>query len=157
VNHPVKSLSAYLDGEIAAPERALLEAHLAGCASCRAERDRLSRALALIAELPPAPAPSETFEPRFYARLAAEKAKRRPFLERLRWRFLAPGLAGLAASAAVALLAVRHEAHRRSEEAFLAQHLDLFESYQAVASVDAVESPEDVEVVAHLDELGVRP
>jgi len=156
VNHPVKSLSAYLDGEIPAPERALLEAHLAGCASCRAERDRLSRALALIAELPPAPAPSASFEQRFYARLAAEKGKRTPFLERLRWRFVAPGLAGLAASAAVALLAVRHESQRR-EEAFLAQHLDLFESYEAVASVDAVESPEDVDVVAHLDELGVRP
>jgi hypothetical protein len=46
--------------------------------------------------------------------------------------------------------------HRR-DQAFLASHLDLFESYEVVASVDAVETPEDVDVVAHLDELEGRP
>jgi anti-sigma factor RsiW len=150
VRHPVNDLTAYLDGALSPAERAGVEAHLARCAACRAERDRLAGALALLSRLPPAPAPSPTFEQRFFARLAAEKAEareRRGFLDRIAWRWLAPGLAGVAA---VALYAgVQHG----RDEAFLAEHLDLFESYEAVASVGAVDSPDDVQVVAHLDEL----
>jgi hypothetical protein len=32
-------------------------------------------------------------------------------------------------------------------------HLDLFESYEEVASLDAIDGPEDVQLVAHLHEL----
>jgi hypothetical protein len=35
----------------------------------------------------------------------------------------------------------------------MARHLDLLENYVAIASLDVVETPEDLEVVAHLDEL----
>jgi len=154
VSHPTNELTAYLDGALAPAGRAEVEAHLARCAACRAERDRLAGALALLSRLPPAPPPSLTFEQRFYARLAAERAEaraRRGFLDRIAWRWLAPGLAGVAATAAVVLSVGVHRS--RPDETFFAQHLDLFESYEAVASVGAVDSPDDVQVVAHLDEL----
>ena len=41
----------------------------------------------------------------------------------------------------------------RVDETFLASHLDLFESYEEVASLDAIDRPEDVQVIAHLNEL----
>jgi len=51
------SLHAYLDGELTAAERAGLEAHLAGCATCRArlaeERDLVERARGLLAGAAP--------------------------------------------------------------------------------------------------------
>jgi anti-sigma factor RsiW len=153
VTHPLTSLSAYLDGELSLEDRGLVEAHLGECGACRAERDRLAGALKLLARLPPPPDLSPAFEQRFYARLAAERAPRRAgFFERFGWRLLAPGLAGVAASAALVFVVVHRKAS--SDDAFLAEHVELFESYEAVASVGAVDSPEDVEVVSHLDELG---
>ena len=161
MSHPVSSLTAYVDGALEPAERAEVESHLAQCATCRTERDRLAGAIALLARLPPAPAPSATFEQRFYARLAAQKEearKRRGFLDRIAWRWLAPGLAGVAATVGVVLYT---GAQRRTleevEDAFLAEHIELFESYEAVASMGAVESAEDVQVVAHLDDLGAKP
>ncbi len=157
MSHPVLSLTAYVDGALEPAERAAVEAHLAQCSTCRAERERLAVAIALLARLPPAPASSPTFEQRFYARLAEQNAarrERRGFLDRVAWRWLAPGLAGVAATVGVVLYT---GAQRRADEAFLAEHIELFESYEAVASVGAVESAEDVQVVAHLDGLGVKP
>jgi hypothetical protein len=51
---------------------------------------------------------------------------------------------------------VRQDRQRADLE--MASHLDLLENYVAVASLDVVETPEDLDVVAHLDELrGSRP
>ena len=51
------TIHAYLDGELAAGERAGLEAHLAGCAACRTrlaeERDLVERAQGLLARTAP--------------------------------------------------------------------------------------------------------
>jgi len=153
LNHPVSQLTAYLDDALSAAERAEVEAHLEACPECRAERDRLSAAIAALSRLPPAPAPLSGFEQRFYARLAREKAalrERRSPLDRFAWRWLVPTLAGALATAAVI---VYTGGQRRDHEAFLAEHLELFQSYELVASVGAVDSPDDVEVVVHLDEL----
>jgi hypothetical protein len=49
--------SALLDGELPAPERALVEAHLAGCAECSAELARLARMLGMLHALPAERAP----------------------------------------------------------------------------------------------------
>ncbi len=154
MTHPTAELTAYLDGVLAPGERAEIEAHLEACPACQAERDRLASAIGLLSRLPRAEA-SPTFEQRFYARLATERAarvERRGFLERIAWRWLGPGLAGAAAAAAVVL----YVGAERRDERFLAEHLDLFENYEAVASVGTVERPEDVAVVAHLDELILR-
>jgi anti-sigma factor RsiW len=50
-------LSEYVDGELAGPERAALEAHLATCAGCRTTLDELRRVVAraqALDDLPPA-------------------------------------------------------------------------------------------------------
>jgi anti-sigma factor RsiW len=150
MSHPRSDLTAYLDGALDAERRAQLERHLDGCAACRAERDRLAWASVAIGALPAPPPPSPQFEARFYARLAAaEQPARRPWPTAVRWRYLVP----LGAAAAFTVLfGVLWTSHGR-RQAELAAQLELLENYELVASVGAVDSPEDVAVVAHLDEL----
>lgn len=152
MKHLAQELTAFLDGALAPAERSQVEAHLAACASCRAEHDRLARAVALFGRLPSAPAPGPAFEARFHARLAAHRAApRRPrLLDLLAWRRFAPGLAGAAVAATVLVYA---GARHRAEERSMAEHLDLLESYEVVASVGVVEGADDIQVVAHLDQL----
>jgi anti-sigma factor RsiW len=55
--HPDDVLSAYLDDELAPAARHEVEAHLAGCAGCRAELDDVAAARRAIRVLPVHPAP----------------------------------------------------------------------------------------------------
>jgi anti-sigma factor RsiW len=150
--HVGDDLTALLDGALPVDRRAEVEGHLAGCPACRGERDRIAGALSALAALPPPAPPAPGFEQRFYARLAREAPRRAALLDR--WlahpvRWLLP-TAGLAAALVVAV-SIRHADDRADLE--VARHLDLLESYVEVASLGAVETPEDVDVVAHLDEL----
>ena len=52
-------LSAALDGELAPAETASLEAHLAACSACAAERERLGAVRAAFRALPPAVPPRD--------------------------------------------------------------------------------------------------
>jgi anti-sigma factor RsiW len=154
--HVVEDLTALTDGALAPDRRAAVEAHLAGCPACRERRAALAAALAVLAAAPRPPEPLPGFEQRFYARLARERGARRGWLERLaarprRWLVPAGGLAAAAVAIAVGALQVRED---RME---MARHLDLLEDYLAIASLDAVESAEDVEVVLQLDRLEGRP
>ncbi len=156
-DHVGDDLTALLDGALPAERRATVEAHLGSCEACRGERDRIARALATLAALPPPAGPAPGFEQRFHARLAREAPRRRPLLARLGFRplrWLVP------VTAAVALVAVG-VSHRRSTERAdleMARNLDLLENYVEVASLGVVETAEDVDVVSHLDELeGPRP
>lgn len=157
MTHPTEQLTAYLDGALSGAERAEVAAHLGQCGACRAEHDRLAAVVGALSRLPPPPPPSPTFERRFYARLAAERPRPRLTLaDRLgagwpgAWRWFAPGLAG---AVATALVLVYAGGRHRADEAFLASHLDLFESYEEVVTLGTIDSPEDVQVVAHLHEL----
>jgi len=153
MTHPTDDLTALLDGALTPDRCAEVEAHLRACGACRAERDRLAGALALLGALPPPPGPSPLFTTRLAARLAREPAPSSGVLARLlawRWRLAVP-VAGLAAAAAVAVLTVRHQ---RAEELALAADLDLLENYEVVASLGDVETEEDAAVVASLDLLG---
>jgi len=150
--HVADDLTALLDGALDPVRRAEVEGHLSACDACRAERDGIARALSAFAALPPPPPPPPGFEQRFYARLAREASRRRSFLERLSahpFRWLVPAT-GLAAALAVGIW-VRQAGERADLE--MARHLDLLENYVEVASLGVVETPEDLEVVAHLDEL----
>jgi len=149
--HVGDELTALCDGTLPPDRRAAIEAHLAGCAGCRAQQARIAALLEALPALPPPPEPRPGFEQRFYARLAREKDAPRSWLSRLAatpWRWLAPA-AGLGAAAAVAVGVMQVRADRLE----MARHLDLLEEYLVVASLDAVQSDEDVDVVAHLDEL----
>ncbi len=55
-------------GTLGAPDRVRLESHLAGCASCREERETLNRLWTRLAAIP-AEEPSPALRPRFYAML----------------------------------------------------------------------------------------
>jgi anti-sigma factor RsiW len=147
----LSELTALCDGALSPADRSRVEVHLAGCAPCREARDRIRATLEALSRLPPAPAPSPSFEQRFHARLAERKAAR-GLLARLPWRLLAP----LAAAGAAAAIAAGVSLRESRQEEFLAAHLDLFESYEAVAGAGDL-SEEDAEVVAHLDELEARP
>ena len=151
-SHVADDLTALLDGALPGQRRVEVEAHLAGCAGCRAERDRIARALAALTALPAPGPPPPGFEQRFFARLAREAPRRRSLLDRLVDR----PLRWLVPATAVAALLVAGISFRRADDRAdleMARHLDLLESYVEVASLDLVETPEDVDVVAHLDEL----
>jgi len=151
VKHPVEDLTALADGALAPDRAEEVRRHLAGCPSCQAEQARLTAALSLLARLPAAPEPSPFFGTRLAAALAEEERRPRGLLDRLarQWKFAVPAGAVAAAGLAV-VLGVRAQ---QAEERELAAHLDLLADYEVVASLDAVETAEDAEVVAHLDEL----
>lgn len=54
----INDLSPYLDGELEARRRTALEAHLSGCAACRAELGQLRALSGLLVDLVDAPQPS---------------------------------------------------------------------------------------------------
>lgn len=154
MTHPIEDLTALLDGALPPGRAAEVARHLASCAPCRAERDRLAAGIALLRALPPPPEPSPFFAARLEARIAREGRRRRSWVERLgllplRWRIAAPAAAAAIAAAAV-LAGVRSH---RADEAELARHLDLLLDYEVVASLGDVESEEDAALVAVLDEL----
>ena len=66
--HVDTDLSAYLDGELAPPDRTRVEAHLDGCHRCRARLGELRATASLIADLP-SPRPSRSLVPRVVQRL----------------------------------------------------------------------------------------
>jgi hypothetical protein len=68
-------LSQYLEGDLDRRAQGEVEAHLEGCASCRSERERFQRVVALLEELPP-PASSGLSLGEFRAALAARQAAR---------------------------------------------------------------------------------
>jgi len=97
-DHPIESLSAWLDGEIADPERARIEAHVAECGTCAAVLDDFRRmAVAAAGESPP-PVPAD-LAARIRSKIAvAAVAAPRPRSRLMTLRF--------AAAAAVVVLAI---------------------------------------------------
>ena len=102
-----ESLGAYALGHLDGEERARLEAHLDGCAECRAEAESLGAVVTLLPHADPerfgpAPAPPAELGKRIAAKIGAERRARR---QRRRLR-LGIGLGGVAAAAAAAVLAI---------------------------------------------------
>jgi len=102
-----ESLGAYALGQLAADERAGLEAHLEGCAECRAEAASLRGVARLLPHADPerfgpAPTPPAALGKRIAATIAAEE---RAGKRRWRWQ-LGFGLSGATALAAAAVLAI---------------------------------------------------
>lgn len=102
-----ESLGAYALGQLPEDERAGLEAHLEGCAECRAESESLGSVARLLPladpeQLGSTPEPPPALAGRVLSKIARERrdARRR---RRLR---LGLGLGGAAAAAAAAVLAI---------------------------------------------------
>jgi anti-sigma factor RsiW len=64
-------LNAYVDGELAPEDRAVIERHLAGCAACRAEVELLRLVMHALRQAP-RPEPSEAMRQRLLAQAAPE-------------------------------------------------------------------------------------
>lgn len=159
-----EDLTAYVDQELPPLKLRQLEGHLPGCESCTATLALLRRTVSAL-EAMPAFSPSPALRRAVLNRISQEPPS---LLDRLRG-FLRPGVMVPALSAA-ALLAVGVavvQLSRRGEgpaadaplvvadatEFELAKNLDLVEDLDVVG----LESPEDLEVVEHLDELEGQP
>ena len=95
----VLKLSAYLDAELSAADRVRVEAHVAGCRECAAERDSLAFAWERVRQLPHL-VPADDLWPGIEARLGSAAAGVRG--SRMRWWSFQ---AVAAAAAVVGLLA----------------------------------------------------
>lgn len=143
-------LTAFVDGELSAVETARVRGHLASCAGCRSTEALLRRTVTELSALP-------EFEPSSGLRrrvLARVDALPRPWPERMRG-WLRPGVlapAGMALAAAALLLVVSQrratETLEQRAELAVAEHYELLSDYELVGL-----TPEDVEVVAQLDQL----
>ncbi|MBS1880739.1 MAG: zf-HC2 domain-containing protein [Actinobacteria bacterium] len=104
------SLGAYALGQLPAEERAGLEAHLEGCAECRAEAESLRSLGKLMARadpariVEPAPRPPAHLRERVETTIGAERASERRSRRRRRFGFALGGFATAAAAAVLALV-----------------------------------------------------
>lgn len=105
--HWKEALGAYALGHLPSDERASLDAHLEGCAACRAEAESLLAVSRLLphadpARFGPAPQPPPELGKRIAATIGDEQRSKQ---RRRRLRF-GLGLGGAAAAAAAAVLAI---------------------------------------------------
>lgn len=149
-------LTAYVDQELPPSRTAELKAHLGGCPGCRATEALLRRSVEQLSSLP-AFEPSPALRPALFARVDALPP--RP-LERLKaffrpWLLLPTG-GLLAAAALVAVLSVRHA---RPAELSTPAQLELAMNYDVVDNYEVlgIDSPEDLDVVEHLQDLEKTP
>ena len=153
-------LTAYVDEELDAVQAKTVHAHLTGCADCRATEALLRRTVEVLGTLP-AFEPSVGLRRTVLSRLDAAP----PSLgERLRaWLrpgVLFPSTVGLLAAAAVALYIAGPGAKKNlPSELQDSTALDVAMNFDVATDYDVLglDSPEDVEVVARLDELEGRP
>lgn len=96
-----EELSAYLDGELAAPEAGQLRAHLDRCPTCRGELDSLRRAAEAVKDLPPLKAPAGLRE-KVMAGVRAEETADAPRMSP--WRAWWPVAATVLIAAVIMLL-----------------------------------------------------
>jgi len=103
------SLGAYVLGDLPADERAGVQAHLEGCAECRAEAESL-KSVAVLLPLAdpdrverPAPQPSPELAERIEATIGGERKRGRQRRQRRRFGFALGGMAAAAAAAALAI------------------------------------------------------
>jgi anti-sigma factor RsiW len=150
-------LTAYVDGELPPPEAAAVRAHLAGCPDCRSTEALLRQTVQTLETLP-------AFEPSAALRqgvLRDVDALPLPLRQRL-GHWLRPAVlvpSGLLAAGAVAVLAVSALRPGLPSNLPDGAALDVAMNYDVVANYDVLglDSEEDVEVVAHLQELEGRP
>jgi len=159
-----EDLTAYVDQELPALEAHRLESHLPACPACTSTLALLRRTVSAL-EAMPAFAPSPALRRAVLTRISEEPPS---LLDRLRGllrpRFMVPALSAaalLAVGVAVVQLSRRGEGPAAdaplmvadASEYELAKNLDLVEDLDVVG----LESPEDLEVVEHLDELEGQP
>jgi anti-sigma factor RsiW len=141
-------LVAFMDGRASDSDRRVVESHLKNCAACQARVEGFSGVWAMLNEVPVVE-PSQAFEARLRARMAAEP-QRQNF-----WAGLSAMLPSPRLALAVALLAVfsmwqssrpvtvnETAAPVSSDAEFrMIQDLPVLENYDVLTSLDALAQP----------------
>lgn len=150
----VNDLTAYIDGELPEARAKEVEAALAADPQLQALEARLRATVAAVEALP-APAPSPALRRAVLATLDEPTWREKVKAWLTPPRLVPVGLAVAAAVTAVVLwpaaASVDSPAGLDEDALLLAQHLDLAEDLDLVG----LESPDDLAVVAQLDELEV--
>jgi len=151
--HWKESLGAHALGHLPDDERAGLEAHLEGCAACRAEAESLLAVSRLLphadpARFGPAPQPPPELGKRIAATIGAEQRSKR---RQRRFRF-GLGLGGAAAAAAAAVLAIFVLAG--GKEAAPEQHV-AFDSLPSGVKIGATLEPQAYGTEIHMYVKGI--
>lgn len=151
-----EDLTAYVDGELAPPHRARVEAHLGTCAACQRTERLLRVTVARMAEVS-AFTPSPSTRREVLARVdALPPTWRERLAALLRPGVLVPSL-GVAAAAVLAVLVVGRGGGEPALEEWdpgaleVATNLELVEDYEVLG----LTSSDDLEVVENLHELGM--
>src|SRR5688500_11097392 len=97
MTHPEELLSGYVDGTLPSEERAVVDAHLAACATCREEVELAQEALTALGSLEDQPVPFGVTGP-VMAEAGQRFERRGAVWQRVQWG------AGLAAAAALVLV-----------------------------------------------------
>jgi anti-sigma factor RsiW len=154
--HEDTRIVPFLRGELAEAERRAVEAHLAGCAACRAIGDDFAATLMVLTAS--APPPPEVHWGRYRVELR-EKLDAQRTTRPLHARWWRPVSVALAGALAAVLLFLAVPADRRDvrvadlgpvEETVIGGKLDLLRQYSLVERLDLLE---DLEVIRHLDGL----
>jgi anti-sigma-K factor RskA len=143
--HIADRLAAWMAGDLTDQEATDVREHLASCRACSEECALVQQATSIVS-------PLGRVEPRpgFAVRVAALAAERRPYPIGAPWWRWAIG-SGLAAAAAIAVLAIAPKTRKpATEDVLVAQRLELFEDLNVVQNQDALE---DLDVVAVLHTL----
>ncbi|HVE81520.1 MAG TPA: zf-HC2 domain-containing protein [Myxococcales bacterium] len=159
-----EDLTAYVDQELPPLKLRQLEGHLPSCQSCTATLALLRRTVSAL-EAMPAFSPSPALRRAVLTRISEEPPS---LLDRLRGllrpRFMVPALSAaalLAVGVAVVQLSRRGEGPAADAPLMVADatEFELVKNLDLVEDLDVVglESPEDLEVVEHLDELEGQP
>jgi hypothetical protein len=146
-----ESLGAFALGHGSSEERAGIEAHLEGCAECRAEVESLVAVSRLLphaepAHFGPAPLPPPELGKRIAATIGAERRSQR----RQRRRRLGLGLGGAAAAAAVAIFVLSGDGGPGPE-----QHV-AFHSLPRGVKIAATLEPQAFGTEIHMYVKGIR-
>jgi hypothetical protein len=100
MTHPEDLLAEYVDGTLSDHERAVVDAHLASCTTCREEVELAGGVVTMLSTLPEEPVPLGLTAPVVAEARRASDHRRQPASDRWQWAF------GLAAAACLVLLAV---------------------------------------------------
>ena len=131
-----EKILGYVDGRLKESDRVQMEKHLATCAACRLRVNEFRAVTSLLDELPVIE-PSEAFDLRVHARVAAEPAKQSWWA----WLHVQPRIAFVASALLVAVLWLGYRAPLvqpvpQVDDAQLMQDLPVLEDHDVLSNFE---------------------
>ena len=142
-------LSAYLDGELSAPQSQEVRRHIADCRRCRRELNRLEQTDRMIKEMDGVE-PSPGFDRAFWDQVEAWETRRAGHWWH-RWALPAwrPALAaGLCAGLALAVfVSTRPDRGVTAEDRFIAENIEMLDNYDLIHNLEILENWDAINAV----------